>query len=109
MALEEIFRFRCDAPGCKVTKEFEAPQQSEPEAPEGWYDEQVGDTRLIGCSEVHICAAIVKELGYEDVAVAMMGLRVVKPAAPQPPKPAPEPPRKEAAPATIPMIPRKED
>ncbi len=103
MAVKEIFRFSCDAPNCDVKKEIEAEQRSQVDVPEGWYDEQVGDTHLIGCSEIHICAAIVKELGYDKVSEAMMDLRVPKKDEAQP-KFDPQ-----ANMATIPPAPTKED
>lgn len=106
MAIKEIFRFSCDAPGCDVKKEIEAEQRSQVEVPDGWYDEQVGDTHLIGCSEVHVCAAIVKELGYDKVSEAMMGLSVPKtpPASPTAPRADPQ-----ANVATLPVAPPKKD
>lgn len=110
MAIKEIFRFSCDAPGCEVKKEIEAEQRAQVEVPEGWYDEQVGDMHLIGCSEVHVCAAIVKELGYDKVSEAMMNLQVPKkveapPAAP----PAPSKADPQSNVATIPIAPPKKD
>jgi len=78
MAVKEIFRFSCDAPGCDKKVEIEAEHREQAEVPDGWYDEQVEDTHLIGCCEAHICAAIVRELGYEKVAEAMMSLQLPK-------------------------------
>jgi len=102
MAVKEIFRFNCDAPGCDKKIEIEAEHREQVEVPEGWYDEQVEDTHLIGCCEAHICAAIVKELGYEKVAEAMMTLQVQKTA----PAPAADP---QAKVTTIPIAPPKKD
>jgi hypothetical protein len=82
MSVEEIFRFSCDAPGCPEKKEVVAEEADHADVPEGWYEEQVGDTHLIGCSKTHICAAIVRELGYEEVAQAMMTLQVPERPAP---------------------------
>jgi hypothetical protein len=112
MAIKEIFRFSCDAPGCEVKKEIEAEQRSQVDVPDGWYDEQVGDTHLIGCSEVHVCAAIVKELGYDKVSEAMMGLSVPKKI--EAPAPSPAPPAQpkvdpQANVATLPVAPPKKD
>ncbi len=103
MAIKEIFRFSCDAPGCEAKKEIEAEQRAQVDVPEGWYDEQVGDTHLIGCNEVHVCAAIVKELGYDKVSEAMMGLQVPKKVEAQP-KIDPQ-----SNVATIPIAPPKKD
>lgn len=105
MAVKEIFRFSCDAPGCDKKIEIEAEHREQVEVPEGWYDEQVEDTHLIGCCEAHICAAIVRELGYEKVAEAMMNLQVPKaPAAPSAISPDPQ-----AKVATLPIAPPKKD
>lgn len=106
MAVKEIFRFSCDAPGCDKKIEIEAEQREQVDVPEGWFDEQVEDTHLIGCCEAHICAAIVKELGYEKVAEAMMDLKVPKS---PPATPAPTPPDPQAKVATLPIAPPKKD
>ena len=102
MAVKEIFRFSCDAPGCDKKIEIEAEHREQVEVPEGWFDEQVEDTHLIGCCEAHICAAIVKELGYEKVAEAMMSLKVPQ----SPPAPAADP---QAKVTTLPIAPPKKD
>jgi hypothetical protein len=116
MAVKEIFRFSCDAPGCDQKIEIEAEQREQVEVPDGWYDEQVEDTHLIGCCEAHICAAIVKELGYEKVAEAMMSLKIPEkagaaatvPASPTPP-PTPPPADPQSKVATLPIAPPKKD
>ena len=102
MAVKEIFRFSCDAPGCDKKIEIEAEHREQVEVPDGWFDEQVEDTHLIGCCEAHICAAIVKELGYEKVAEAMMSLKVSQ----SPPAPAADPQSKVT---TLPIAPPKKD
>jgi hypothetical protein len=104
MAVKEIFRFSCDAPGCDKKIEIESEHRDQVEVPEGWYDEQVEDTHLIGCCEVHICAAIVKEIGYEKVSEAMMSLQVPKKAAPVEVKSDPQ-----SNVATLPIAPPKRD
>jgi len=103
MAVKEIFRFSCDAPGCDKKVEIEAEHREQAEVPDGWYDEQVEDTHLIGCCEAHICAAIVRELGYEKVAEAMMSLQV--------PKKTETPPAEDhqAKVTTLPIAPPKKD
>jgi hypothetical protein len=107
MAVKEIFRFSCDAPGCDKKIEIEAEHREQAEVPDGWYDEQVEDTHLIGCCEAHICAAIVGELGYEKVAEAMMSLKVPKKV--EAPAPAPEAPDPQSKVATLPIAPPKKD
>lgn len=106
MAVKEIFRFSCDAPGCDKKIEIEAEHREQFEVPEGWFDEQVEDTHLIGCCEAHICAAIVKELGYEKVAEAMMGLKMPAKADAPLPEPMGDPQSKVA---TLPIAPPKKD
>ena len=108
MAVKEIFRFSCDAPGCDKKIEIEAEHREQVEVPDGWFDEQVEDTHLIGCCEAHICAAIVRELGYENVAEAMMSLQVPK-SAPAPSAPAPSAPDPQAKVTTLPVAPPKKD
>jgi hypothetical protein len=103
MAVKEIFRFSCDAPGCDKKIEIEAEHREQVEVPDGWYDEQVEDTHLIGCCEAHICAAIVRELGYEKVAEAMMSLQVPKKAE------SPPPVDPQAKVTTLPIAPPKKD
>lgn len=103
MAVKEIFRFSCDAPGCEKKIEIEAEHRDQVEVPEGWYDEQVGDTHLIGCCEVHVCAAIVKELGYEKVSESMMGLNLPGKAE------APSKADPQSNVATLPIAPPKKD
>jgi hypothetical protein len=103
MSVEEIFRFSCDAPGCPEKKEVVAQEAQHADVPDGWHDEQVGETHLIGCCEAHICAAIVRELGYETVAEAMMDLKVPE-REPQSeiPTPPPELPVADTRPGPVP-------
>jgi hypothetical protein len=107
MAVKEIFRFSCDAPGCDQKIEIEAEHREQVEVPEGWYDEQVEETHLIGCCEAHICAAIVKELGYEKVAEAMMSLKVPGKTEAAPKVPSLADPQSKVA--TLPIAPPKKD
>jgi len=41
MAVKEIFRFSCDAPGCEKKIEIEAEHNEQVEVPDGWFDEHV--------------------------------------------------------------------
>lgn len=109
MTVKELFRFACDAPGCKNTEEIEAEKHEQPEVPEGWHEEEVGETRLNGCCDVHVCAAIVKELGYAEVAQAMMSLKAAKSAEPTPIKPESAEAQSNVTPIALSATPNKQE
>lgn len=99
MGVRKILECTCDAPGCdKTGKVLEQDLEKGINIPPGWREEEVGDTPLIACSSVHMVAAIANELGYQDVAKAMLDLKV--PPSPQAEKPAePSPPVLKLTPA----------